>query len=85
MACAGAVEKECEDVGKLIEHAHRKTGIDAKGLDDGKRTGDARNDVGGFIAVELRGVEAHERAQGVDVGGLGVDEDADGFDFLRQR
>src|ERR1700688_2006819 len=84
LAYASAIQKKSQDAGKLIEQAHRKTGIDAKCLDDRKRSGDARDDVGSFVAVELRGVKAHKRAQGVDVRGLGVDEHADRFDFLRQ-
>src|SRR5712671_670220 len=84
LAHPSAIQKKCQNARKLIKQAHRKSGIDAKGLDDRKRAGDARNDVGSLIAVELRGVKAHEGAQGVDVGGLGIDEHADRFDFLRQ-
>ncbi len=82
LACASPIEKKGEGVRVSIERAHREAGVDAKGFDDGQRPGDSRNDVGGFVAVELRGIEAHERTQRVDVRGLGVDEHADGFDFL---
>src|SRR5229473_3455818 len=82
LARASSIEKKGECVRVSIERAHREAGVDAKGFDDGQRAGDSRNDVGSFVAVELRRIKAHERAQRVDVRRPGVDEHADGFDFL---
>src|ERR1700686_2509948 len=81
LACASGVEEEGEDAGKTIERSKREVGVDAKGFDDGKGTGDARDDIRVFVALKLCGVEAPESAQGIDIGGLGIDEDTDGFDF----
>src|ERR1700730_10755493 len=82
LACQGAIEKKGEDVGKFIECREWKIGVNAKRFDHWKRGGNARDDVGSFVAVKLRGLEAHEGAKRVDIAWLGVDENTDGLHFF---
>src|ERR1700682_2460445 len=82
LACEGAIEKKGEDARKFIECREWKIGVNAKRFDHGERRSNSRDDVGSLVAVKLRGLEAHERAEGVDISGLGVDENTDGFDFF---
>src|SRR5690242_19087331 len=82
LACPGTVQEESENVGEFIECREWQIGVDTKRFDHCERTGDARNNVRSLVSMKLGRIEAHERAERVDVGGLGVDKDADGFDFL---
>src|ERR1700730_15666152 len=81
LAGASAVEQEGKDARVAIKSSKGEAGVDAKRFYDRERTGYTRSDVGSFVTMKLRGVDSNESAERIDGGGLGVDEDTEGFDF----